>query len=453
MSDLAITVQNVSKAYRIWARPASRLTAPAMENLAGMLPAKPAARMRDRARSRYRDFWALKDISFELRKGEAVGIIGRNGSGKSTLLQIIAGTMQPTAGAVHVNGRVAALLELGSGFNYEFTGRENIFLNGAVLGLSRKEMEARFDAIAAFADIGDFLDQPVKTYSSGMVVRVAFAVSVCLQPDLLIVDEALSVGDIFFQQKCFKRIHELIDAGTSLLFVSHDTAAVQNLCDRAILLVSGSQVYTGPPEEAVSRYYAISSGKATVTAKDKVEQELEPSGERQHALAERKAAIMDHNILPTARSRHGVHELEVLAACFVNEHGLHSMSVEMLKTVQIHLLLRANREIPDPSAGLHLYDRMNNVVFAAGTRQLRTAMHPFRPGEERILIFKLSLTVQPGLYTFSLGCAEPSLDGPNHGFIQDRHEGLGPIEVHHSANETWPFYGIAQLPLRIEVHG
>jgi hypothetical protein len=293
----------------------------------------------------------------------------------------------------------------------------------------------------------------VKTYSSGMVVRVAFAVSVCLQPDLLIVDEALSVGDIFFQQKCFKRIHELIDAGTSLLFVSHDTAAVQNLCDRAILLVSGEQAYTGPPEEAVSRYYAISSGKATVAANEQAELESEPSGGRQPALAERKAAIMDHNILPKARSRHGVHELEVLAACFVNERGLHSMSVEMLKTVQIHLLLRANREIADPSAGLHLYDRMNNVVFAAGTRQLRTAMRPLRIGEERVLVFRLTMTVQPGPYTFSVGCSEPSLDGPNHGFIQDRHEGLGPIEVYQSATEIWPFYGIAQLPLKIEAHG
>ena len=224
MSDsLAISVQNVGKAYRLWESPSARLTAPLTERLAGVFPPATAlARgLRARAAKRYRDFWALKHISFEVRRGEAVGIIGRNGSGKSTLLQIVAGTLQPTDGSVKVNGRIAALLELGSGFNPDFSGRENVFLNAAVLGLTRAETEARFDQIAAFADIGDFLDQPVKVYSSGMMMRLAFAVSVSLQPDILIVDEALSVGDVFFQQKCFKRIHELLGIRSEKGLVNH----------------------------------------------------------------------------------------------------------------------------------------------------------------------------------------------------------------------------------------
>ncbi len=257
MSDPVISVENVSKAYRIWENPSARLTAPLLETTAAALRGVPARWLKDKAAKSYRDFWALKDVSFELRRGESIGIIGRNGSGKSTLLQIIAGTLQPTEGTVKVNGRVAALLELGSGFNPEFTGRENVHLNGAVLGLSRSEVEAKFAEVTAFADIGDFIDQPVKTYSSGMMIRLAFAVAVTVEPDILIVDEALSVGDVFFQQKCFKRVREMLSSGVSLLFVSHDTGAVQNLCDRAILLGQGKPIFSGPPEEAVSRYFAF----------------------------------------------------------------------------------------------------------------------------------------------------------------------------------------------------
>lgn len=237
----AIVVREVGKCYHIYDRPGDRLKQALW-----------------RGRKRYfREFWALRGVSLELRRGEAMGIIGRNGCGKSTLLQIIAGTLTPTEGEVEVHGRVAALLELGSGFNPDFTGRENVYLNGAILGLSREEIDARFDRIAGFADIGDFLDQPVKTYSSGMVVRLAFAVQVQVEPDILIVDEALAVGDALFQKRCFQRLHELSDRGCTILFVSHDMESVRTLTNRAIFLRDGQVATAGSPSDVLLAYRAF----------------------------------------------------------------------------------------------------------------------------------------------------------------------------------------------------
>lgn len=258
MSDTAISVQNIGKAYRIWESPALRLVSPLLDSTGQALGGlQPGPWLRKEAARSYRDFWALRDVSFEVRRGESVGIVGRNGSGKSTLLQIIAGTMQPTSGTVNVRGRVAALLELGAGFNPEFTGRENVHLNGAVLGLSRAEVERRFDAIAAFADIGEFIDQPVKTYSSGMVVRLAFAVQIQVEPDVLIVDEALAVGDEPFQRKCFAQIAQLQERGATILFVSHSAAMVVELCRRAVLLDRGEQLITGKPKAVIQAYHRL----------------------------------------------------------------------------------------------------------------------------------------------------------------------------------------------------
>ncbi len=237
-SSLAVTAHDVGKCYHIYDQPQDRLKQALFR----------------RRRQYFREFWALRDVSFELRKGEALGIVGRNGSGKSTLLQIIAGTLRPSTGEIHVTGRVAALLELGSGFNPEFTGRENAYMNGSILGLSHDEMDARFDDIAAFADIGEFLEQPVKTYSSGMLVRLAFAVQVQLRPDILIVDEALSVGDQLFQKRCFQKLDELRNSGVSLLFVSHDQESVRTLTNQAIMLHEGHIRSIGAPAEVVLDY-------------------------------------------------------------------------------------------------------------------------------------------------------------------------------------------------------
>jgi ABC-type polysaccharide/polyol phosphate transport system ATPase subunit len=237
-SDVLIDVRNVSKCYHLYDRPQDRL----FQSLF-------------RGRKKFhRDFWALKDVSLEVKKGETVGVIGRNGAGKSTLLQLIAETLTPTQGSVRVHGRIAALLQLGSGFNPEFAGRENVYLNGAVLGLSRAEIDRRFGEILDFAEIGEFIDQPIKTYSSGMVVRLAFAVSVCLEPDILIVDEALSVGDMLFQLKCFARLKKLKENGTSILFVSHDLSTVRSFCDRAIYLKKGEVAASGNVNDVVKLY-------------------------------------------------------------------------------------------------------------------------------------------------------------------------------------------------------
>lgn len=244
-SDIAIKVENLSKCYQIYGQPGDRLkqfVLPRLQRALGIQPEK-----------YFREFWALNDISFEVKKGETVGIIGRNGSGKSTLLQMICGTLNPTSGSVTAHGRIAALLELGSGFNPEFTGRENVYLNGAVLGLSGGEIDEKFDAIAAFADIGDFIEQPVKTYSSGMMVRLAFAVIAHVDAEILVVDEALAVGDAVFTQRCMRFIRSFQQKGT-LLFVSHDMSSVTSLCRRGIWLDRGRLAIHGKARSVCQAY-------------------------------------------------------------------------------------------------------------------------------------------------------------------------------------------------------
>lgn len=247
-NDIAIKIENLSKCYHIYDQPRDRLKQMILPHLQRVVGAA--------SKQYFREFWALKDVSFEVKKGETVGIIGRNGSGKSTLLQMICGTLNSTSGSIQTNGRIAALLELGSGFNPEFTGRENVYLNGAVLGLSKDEINSRFDEIAAFADIGEFIDQPVKTYSSGMFVRLAFSIQANVEPEILIVDEALAVGDAHFVHRCMLRFHELQAIGTTILFVSHASASVTQLCDRAIWLEEGKFKLEGSAPEVVEDYLA-----------------------------------------------------------------------------------------------------------------------------------------------------------------------------------------------------
>lgn len=244
-----VSVDGLGKCYRLWDSPQSRLKQPLRSLLARWLPIE--------ERQYFHDFWALRNISLNVGKGETVGIIGRNGSGKSTLLQILCGTLAPTCGTVHTKGRISALLELGSGFNPECTGKENVYMNASILGLSTEEITERYEAIVEFADIGQFIDQPVKMYSSGMTVRLAFAVAINVDPDILIVDEALSVGDDLFQHKCFSRIHSIQENGGTILFVSHSAGAVVELCDRAVLLDGGDKIFEGKPKLAVANYHRL----------------------------------------------------------------------------------------------------------------------------------------------------------------------------------------------------
>ncbi len=251
-SEIAIKVENLSKCYQLYNTPRDRLKQFAMPRLRRLFGKTP--------RQYFQEYWALKNISFEVKKGETFGIIGRNGAGKSTLLQLLCGTLTPSDGTVEINGRVAALLELGAGFNPEFTGQENVYLNASVLGLRKEEVDLRLDSIMAFADIGEFINQPVKTYSSGMFVRLAFAIAIHVEPSILIVDEALSVGDIAFQNKCVLKIRELREKGTTLLFVTHDLSILQLICDRVAWLRGGEIVMTGDPVKVSQEYYVETTG-------------------------------------------------------------------------------------------------------------------------------------------------------------------------------------------------
>ena len=278
-AGVAIRVSGLSKRYEIYADPKDRLKqsiVPRLQRLAGRAPTQ-----------YFRDFWALHDVSFEVRRGETVGIVGKNGAGKSTLLHLIVGTHAPSAGSIEVNGRVTALLELGSGFHPMFTGRENVYMNAAIIGMSREEVDRRFDEIAAFADIGMFMEQPVNTYSSGMYLRLAFAVQVCLDPDILIVDEALAVGDAYFVHRCYHRIRSMKEQGKTILFVSHDTASVNNLCDRALWVDAGRLRMQGKPADVTACYRADLFGLPMPQAGTASEPANEPQTARPEVAVER----------------------------------------------------------------------------------------------------------------------------------------------------------------------
>ena len=439
---IAISAQAVSKSYRLWTEPAARLKLPVLSGIARLFPPASGARARlqSMAAGCGRDFRALEPLTFEVRRGEAIGIIGRNGSGKSTLLQLIAGILHPSSGEIATHGRISALLELGSGFNPDFTGRENVYLNGAILGLSSAEIDRLFPAIAEFADIGDFIDEPVKTYSSGMMMRLAFAVAVSVQPDVLIVDEALSVGDVFFTQKCFERIREILAAGATLIFVSHDMAAVQNLCSRCLLLHNGRLIHEGAPEECVARYFSLHQA----TPSSQTVAGTHPTVDR--AAREQMVA---QDLLGRAKSRHGDRDFEFVAATISDAQGTPATEFELLQQGRIRLLLRAKAAVRRPSVGLQVHDRMNNLVFAAGTPQVRFHLPALSAGEEILLEFRLTWAVQPGVYTLGFDAAEFDADNPNVGHFHDRVGGIGPITVSHHAPGAMPFYGIAKLPLEI----
>jgi lipopolysaccharide transport system ATP-binding protein len=282
--DLAISVRDVTKHYMIYSRPEDRLKQSVVPRLQRLVKREPT--------KYFTDFAALSNVSFDVGRGETVGIIGRNGCGKSTILQVVCGILQPSAGAVEVNGRIAALLELGAGFNPEFTGRENVYMNGAILGLSQKEMNERFDQIAAFADIGAFIEQPVKTYSSGMCVRLAFAVAINVDPDILVIDEALAVGDVAFQRKCFARLEQISERGGTILFVSHSTGSIVELCDRAILLDGGELLLDGKPKRVTNQYLKLvhMPAEKLVEAREKVRAMQELPDEDEPEAGEKDAA-------------------------------------------------------------------------------------------------------------------------------------------------------------------
>ena len=371
MTDIAISVQNLSKCYQIYENPRDRLKQFVMPRMNRFACKEP--------KQYFREFWALKDVSFEIKKGETVGIIGRNGSGKSTLLQMICGTLTPTSGRIQTNGRVAALLELGSGFNPEFTGRENVFMNAAVLGLSADEVDARFDDIVAFADIGDFIEQPVKTYSSGMMVRLAFAVIAHVDADILVIDEALAVGDVFFQQKCMRYLRALQDNGGTVVFVSHDTSAVISLCSRAILLSHNANAVVGNTED-ISRIYienVYSARIPSVTLQTNVittQLENKPINQlnTKNDITFLKGGSQPENLIQITSFRHGAESFghgraKIVDVWFQSSNGDRVISVYGGEPVDFFIQVEVLQNIQWPAFGFILKDRLGQYVIAEGT--------------------------------------------------------------------------------------
>lgn len=372
--QLAIQVKDLSKHYFIYQRPEDRLKQyllPRLHRLFGKVP-----------RKYYREFKALDNISFEVKRGEAVGIIGRNGAGKSTLLQLICGTLTPTSGTVEVNGRVAALLELGSGFNPDFTGRENVYLNASVLGLTREETDAKFDEIAAFADIGDYIDQSTKTYSTGMLMRLAFAVNTCVDPDILIVDEALSVGDAPFQSKCFKRLRNLIEKGTTILFVSHDIATVRSICSRALWLKQGVAEAWGNAMDVAKLYEKYCWAEQGVIMETNLFPNTTPSdlkfqslpAENQTNINTRTAfdyppIILDNNpVFEKARlvSRHGTGDVIIKNFLMLNDDNEVIQSCDYNQNVRLLYLIEAAHQVSsDIVVGFRVRDLQGGFVYSA----------------------------------------------------------------------------------------
>lgn len=397
-NDRMITVQNLSKCYLIYDQPQDRLKQAVMPRVQRLFGKKPSVY--------YHDFWALRDVSFEVNKGETIGVIGRNGSGKSTLLQLICGTLNPTGGKVLAKGRIAALLELGSGFNPEFTGRENVYMNGAVLGLTEGEIDARFGDITAFADIGVFIDQPIKSYSSGMIVRLAFAVQAMVDPDILIVDEALAVGDERFQRKCFARLDELKRSGTSIIFVSHSGPQVVELCDRAILLENGARLMCAEPAQVVRAYqkliYAPENDQERLVKEYKEADQRGPSVTQQRVLPQdnpqSNAIAFDPSLVPETTTVYPVQGVEIKSFQIVDQRDC---AVNILRAGEVYNFSVTGCLLSDIEKiyfGIHI--RTTSGVVITGQRypeegrfvEVSKAQKNFR------ITFSFKMILLPGVY-------------------------------------------------------
>lgn len=367
-NEIAIKAEGLSKRYEIYDQPGDRLKQflfPSLRNLFRLSP-----------KQYFREFWALRDISFEVKRGETVGIIGRNGSGKSTLLQIICGTLAPASGSVSTSGRIAALLELGSGFNPEFTGRENVYLNASVLGLASDEINSRFEDIVSFSGIGDFIDQPIKTYSSGMLVRLAFAVIAHVDADILVIDEALAVGDAFFTQKCMRFLRSFMKNGT-ILFVSHDTASIKNLCTSALWIESGVVVKQGSPKEVTEHYlqafYEAQQGAGGLREQkiEEVVSDISFDKEKDFRLEEINTSKLRNNIRffefnPDAKS-FGRGAATVISVALLDFSGTKLSWITGGEKVILRVIVSIDIELNSPIVGFFIKDRLGQNLFGDNT--------------------------------------------------------------------------------------
>ncbi len=383
MSDIAIKVDNVSKLYKLYDKPSDRF-----KEALGLTKEK-----------KYREHYALSDVSFEVKKGETVGIIGTNGSGKSTILKIITGVLNPTGGKVDVSGRISALLELGAGFNMEYTGVENIYLNGTMMGYSKEEVDAKLQMILDFADIGDFVNQPVKTYSSGMFVRLAFAVAINIDPEILIVDEALSVGDVFFQAKCYHKFDEFKNAGKTILFVSHDLGSIAKYCDRAVLLNKGKKMAEGEPKEIIDLYKQVLVSQAenreltdeqpTVSEDDSVEDE----GRWKDTL------MLNPNVLD-----YGDKQAEIIDFAIIDDKNRITNNIQKNTDFRIRMKVKFHKDIDEPIFAFTIKDLQGTEVTGTNTMYEQVNFGLVKAGEEKVIEFSQNMNLQGRNYLLSFGC-------------------------------------------------
>lgn len=378
MSGIAIKVDQVSKVYHLYDRQRDRL--------------KEALNLTKK--KCYREHFALDKLDFEIKKGETVGIIGTNGSGKSTILKIITGVLNPTDGEVTVDGRISALLELGAGFNMEYSGIENVYLNGTMIGFTKQEIDARLQDILEFADIGDFVNQPVKTYSSGMFVRLAFAVAINIDPEILIVDEALSVGDVFFQSKCYHKFEEFKKMGKTILFVSHDLGSITKYCDRAILLNKGHKLFEGTPKEAVDMYKRVlvnqlEDGEDGKTVWDQ-------GGDKK---LWRSALPINPEVL-----EYGSKKAEIVDFAFVDANGRYSNVIEKGSEMTVKMKALFHEDIAEPIFAFSFKNLLGIELCGTNTMFEKVEITPKKAGETQIVSFKQKMDLQGGEYLLSLGC-------------------------------------------------
>lgn len=438
-SEVAIRVEGLSKCYHVYDKPQDRLKQSLLPRISRVFSKPP--------RIFYREFWALRDVSFEIPKGQTVGIIGQNGSGKSTLLQMICGTLTPTGGRIDVDGRIGALLELGSGFNPEFSGRDNVFMNAALLGLEKAEIENRFDAIARFADIGRFIDEPVKSYSSGMMVRLAFAVQAQIDPDILIVDEALAVGDAKFQAKCFDRLKQLKESGTSILLVTHSSEQIVTHCDSAILLNQGEVLERGDPKNVVNRYYDVLFGTSAPSGNP---EELAPpppappEEANSHHLSVTDDVFASRQGYNPYEYRWGDRAASILDYRTECDGEAYPLSVRCGGRIGIELTVRYHRMLINPIFGLTVKNKEGVTLYGSNSELLTHA--PMREtGQAGSTIFiaaSFTANLAPGDYFISLGIA--TRDGETITPHDRRYD-----SIHFAVKPPEPFFGLTQMDLAL----
>lgn len=403
MSEVAISVNNVSKMYKLYDNPMDRLK----ESL-GLSRKK-----------KYKEHYALNDVSFQVHKGETVGIIGTNGSGKSTILKIITGVLNPTQGQVVVDGRISALLELGAGFNGEYSGIENVYLNGTMIGFSREEIDAKLQDILDFADIGDFVNQPVKTYSSGMFVRLAFAVAINIEPEILIVDEALSVGDVFFQAKCYRKFEEFKEMGKTILFVSHDLSSIGKYCDRVVLLNKGKKLAEGDAKEMVNLYRRVlvnqyeepeeaakeETQDAVVEPDDTVTEERKETVKKLGVVRREEGDQMKSKLnLNPEVLEYGSKLAEIEDFAIRDDSGMITNVIEKGQEFSVDMKIRFQEDISEPIFAFTLKDLKGTEITGTNTMYENTPMKPQKKGDVRYVTFTQKMPLEAGEYMLCLGC-------------------------------------------------